>query len=166
MPLHFKDSDIMSQIDGIGSALIVPCNMCPAITVAVREKKPFLRLFSNFLKSAPFEQYLKTLQFNLKERGIRSTVFKNVVPHQWFLCMWPKRRGKKLRKKVKFYDAVIVLGCESATETVRRAIQSTDCKVIEGMTLEGIMNAKLKFNLPGSITFEDCKTLPFNQQKD
>jgi len=30
--------------------------MCPAVTVAVREQKPFSRLFRSFLKSALFEQ--------------------------------------------------------------------------------------------------------------
>lgn len=39
MPLHFSDLDIISEVAGISSALIVPCNMCPAITVAVQERK-------------------------------------------------------------------------------------------------------------------------------
>ena len=56
MPIHFNDLDVVSAAAELQSALIVPCNMCPAATVAVREKKPFMQFFRNILKSPPFEQ--------------------------------------------------------------------------------------------------------------
>ena len=163
MPIHFSDTDVVSEVAGVTSALIVPCNMCPAVTVAVRENKPFMQLFRSFLKSAPFEQYLKALQSRLIENGVNSKVFKSILYHQWFLCMWTSGKRKKLQKYALHYDAVIVLGCESATETVRDAVKSIDCKVIEGMKVAGIMNAKLTFNLPSNVSFEDCKVVPISQ---
>ena len=45
--------------------------------------------------------------------------------------MWTSGRRKKLQEYARQYEAVIVIGCESATETVRDAVGSTDCKVIE-----------------------------------
>jgi len=165
MPLHFKDLDVVSEVAGLRSALIVPCNMCPAITVAVREKRPFIQLFRSFLKSAPFEQHLRALQSRLREKGVTTEVFKSNFIHQWFLCMWPSGQRKKLQKYAKRYDAVIVLGCESATETVRDLVKSTDTKVIEGMEVAGFMNAKLKFHLPCNVSFEDCKIIPMSQRK-
>lgn len=72
MPLHLEDIDIISEIEGISSALIVPCNMCASATVAVREEKPFIQLFRNFLKSAPFEQHIRTLQSQLREKGVKT----------------------------------------------------------------------------------------------
>ena len=74
MPIHFNDLDVVSEVAGLSSALIVPCYMCPAVTIAVREKEPFIQFFRHFLKSAPFEQYLTTLQSRLKKawRGNRS----------------------------------------------------------------------------------------------
>ncbi|MHA2500217.1 MAG: hypothetical protein ACXAEL_11675, partial [Candidatus Hodarchaeales archaeon] len=147
------------------SALIVPCNMCPAVTVAVREEKPFMQFFRSFLKSAPFAQYLRALQSRLNEMGVNSKVFKSNLYHQWFLCMWTSGRRKKVQKYVKQHDAVIVLGCDSATETVRDSVKSTDCKLIEGMEVAGIMNAKLRFHLPCNVSFEDCKITPISQQK-
>ena len=66
MPIHFDDLDVVSEAAGLNSALIVPCNMCPAVTVAVRERKPFMQLFRSFLKSVPFEQYLTALRSRLK----------------------------------------------------------------------------------------------------
>jgi hypothetical protein len=165
MPIHFNDLDVVSEVAGISSALIVPCNMCPAVTVAVREEKPFIQFFRSFLKSVPFEQYVRALQSRLREKGVNTKVFKSYIPHQWFLCMWTTRRCKKLQKYAKPYEAVIVLGCDSATETVRDSIKSSDCKVIEGMEVAGIMNAKLKFQLPGNVSFEDCKIIPISQKK-
>jgi hypothetical protein len=165
MPLHFNDLDVVSEVAGLRSALIVPCNMCPAVTVAVREEKPFIQFFRSFLKSAPFEQHIRALQSELREKGVNTKVFKNYLPHQWFLCMWTLRRGKKLQKCAKQYEAVIVLGCDSATETVRDSVTLAGCKVIEAMQLSGIMNAKLRFDLPCNVSFEDCKVIPISQQK-
>ena len=166
MPIHLKDLDVDSEVAGLSSALIVPCNMCPAVTVAVREEKPFIQFFRSFLKSAPFEQQIRTLQSRLKEKGINTKVFKSPLPHQWFLCMWTAGRRKKLQKQAKQYEAVIVLGCDSATETVRDVVKSTDCKVIEGMEVAGIMNAQLRIRLPGNVSFEDCRIISISQQKE
>ena len=165
MPIHFNDLNVVSEVTGLSSALIVPCYMCPAVTVAVREKKPFIQLFRNFLKSAPFEQYIKTLQSQLEEHGVKTKVFRSIPSHEWFMCMWTSRKRKKLQKCAEQYDAVIVLGCDSATETVRDVVKSTDCKVIEGMEVTGIMNAQIRFHLPGNVSFENCKTVPISQQK-
>ncbi len=166
MPLHFNDLDVISEISGIRSALIVPCNMCPAITVAEREKKPFMQLFKSLVKSAPFENYLKELQDKLKTKGVKTKIFRSYSYHQWFMCMWTSGRQKKLGKYAKQYEAVIVLGCDSATETVRNAIESNNCKVIKWMELVGIMNAKLKVQLPCNVSFTDCKVVPISKENN
>ena len=166
MPIHLNDLDVVSEVAGLSSALIVPCNMCPAVTVAVREEKPFIQFFRSFLKSAPFEQHIRALQSRLREKGVNTKVFKSNLYHQWFLCMWTSGRRKKLQKYAKQYEAVIVLGCDSATETVRDLVNSSDSKVIEGMEVAGIMNAKLRFHLPCNVSFEDCKIVPISQKKN
>jgi len=165
MPIHFNDLDVVSEVAGFSPALIVPCNMCPAVTVAVREAKPFIQLFRSFLKSAPFERHIRALQSRLGEQGVETSVFKSYLPHQWFLCMWTSRRCKKLQEYARQYEAVIVLGCESATETVRHSITAPGCKVIEAMEVAGIMNAKLRFDLPCNVSFEDCKVIPISQKE-
>ena len=92
-------------------------------------------------------------------------MFKNPIYHQWFLCMWTNSRRKKLENQAKGHDAVIVLGCDTANETVRDAVKSTGAKVIEGMQIAGLMNAKLNFRLPGYVEFNDCKIVPISQQQ-
>jgi hypothetical protein len=164
MPIHLDDVDVIPEVAGVRSALIVPCNMCPAVTVAVREGKPFIQLFKSFLKSAPFERHITALQFRLGAAGVSSEVFRSDLPHDWFACMWPSRRRNKLRRQAQQYDAAIVLGCDTATKTVRDSLESTGCKVIEGMEVVGFMNAKLKVRWPCDITFEDCKVIPMSQR--
>jgi hypothetical protein len=166
MPIHFNDLDVVPEVVGISSALIVPCNMCPAATLAVREDKPFIELFRNFLKSAPFERYIRALQSRLRDNGVKTKVFRSNLYHQWFMCLWTSRRRRKLQRHMKRFDAVIVLGCESATETVRELVKSTDCKVIEGMETAGIMNARPRFHLPCKISFEGCRIIPICEQSN
>ena len=162
MPIHFNDVDVVSEVAGLSTALIVPCNMCPAATVSVRVKEPFMQLFRSLLKSLPFEQYIKELQSRLKEKGVNTKVFRSNLYHQWFMCMWTSAQRKKLQEAAKEHKAVIVLGCDSATETVRDSVKPNGCKVIEGMKTSGIMNAKLKFHLPCNLSFEDCKIIPIS----
>jgi len=165
MPIHFNDLDVISEAAGLKSVLIVPCNMCPAATVAIREKKPFMQLFRSLLKSLPFEQYLRKLQSRLREQGVNTEIFRSNIYHQWFMCMWTSAQRKKLQIAAKKHEAVVVLGCESATETVRDAVRSTGCKVIEGMEVTGIMNAALRFHLPCNVSFEECRIVPISRQK-
>lgn len=160
MPIHLKDLDVVSEADGMRSALIVPCNMCPAISVAVDKKQPFLKLFNSWLKSAPFEESISALRSRLADRGVASEVFRSPLYPQWFMCMWTEGRRLKLRNRAKRHDAVIVLGCDTAFETVREAVRPSGVRVIEGMEVAGLMNARLTFRPPANIGFEDCRIVP------
>lgn len=164
MPIHLNDLNVASEVAGSRSALIVPCNMCPGATLAARKKRPFIQFFKSLLKSASLEQHIQGMQSQLEEQGVHTSVFRSDLPHQWFVCMWTAGRRKKLRNQAKRHDAVIVLGCDSATETAREAVDSDRCKVIPGMEVAGIMNAKLTFRFPGNISFEDCTIVAISRQ--
>jgi hypothetical protein len=164
MPIHFEDRDIASETVGVRSALIVPCYLCPAVTVATRENRPFMRFLRNPVKSAPFDEYLEALRSRLGERGVSTEVFRSRLYHHWFMCMWTARRRKKLAKQAEKHDAVIVLGCDSATQTIRDAVPA-GVRVIEGMKTTGIMNGRLRFRLPDSLVFDGCKVVPISPQK-
>ena len=160
MPIHLEDLDVAAKVDGLRSVLIVPCNMCPAVTVAVNEGKPFLQLFRRLLRSAPFELHIKELQSRLEARGVRTAVFRSDVPHQWFVCMWSAGRRRALQDQARQHDAVVVLGCDTATETVRESVAPIGCKVIEGMEVVGFMNAKMRIDWRGNVSFADCRLVP------
>jgi hypothetical protein len=139
--------------------------MCPAVTVATKENKPFIQFMSHLLKAPPCEKHIKGLQSALSEKGLETKVFESRFVHQWFLCMWTSGRRRKLKRELDKYDSAIILGCDSATETVRDLVDATDCKMIQAMEVVGFMNAKMKFSLPCNITFEDCRVVPITRER-
>jgi hypothetical protein len=139
--------------------------MCPAVTVATKENKPFIQFMSHFLRSPPFEKHIKGLRSALSEKGVETKVFESRFIHQWFLCMWTSGRRRKLKREIDKYDSAIILGCDSATETVRDLVDAKNCKVIQGMEVVGFMNAKMKFSLPCNISFEDCRVVPISRKR-
>ena len=68
--------------------------------------------------------------------------------------MWTSARRKDLAKQAAEYDAVIVLGCDGAVETIRSCLQSQDCQVIPGMEVEGLMNVIPTLQFPFNILLE------------
>jgi hypothetical protein len=166
MPIHLEDVDVVPEVVGLKSALIVPCNFCPAVTVSHRVGKPFLEFFKGLLKCIPYDQYIKEIQSRLKNEGVVTKVFRSNLLHQYVMCIWSSGRRKQLLKRAKQFDAVIVLGCESATESAREAVRSLDCKVIQGMKVVGFLNAKPRIHIPLNVSFVDSKVVPLPQPKD
>ena len=160
MPIHLNDIDVVPEVEGLGSALIVACNMCAGASLAMRDNVPFLQFFRSLLKSPPLEKHIRKLQFQLTDKGVKTKWFKGGVIQQFFLCLWTSRQRCKFQKSLKKYEAVIVLGCDSAIKTVRDSVKGTECKVIKGMEVAGIMNTKPKFHLPCNISFEYSKVIP------
>ncbi len=160
MPIHLEDLDVVSEVEGLRSALIVACNMCAGASLAMRENKPFIQYFRSFLKSPPLERHIRRLKSQLREKGVKTKKFKGGVIQQFFLCLWTSKQRNELHKYAKQYEAVIVLGCDSAIITTRESVKGTDCKVIKGMEVAGIMNTKTRFHLPCNISFEDSNIIP------
>jgi hypothetical protein len=160
MPIHLDELDITSEVERLDSALIVACNMCVGASLAMKENKPFIQFFRNLLKSPPLERYVKKLQSQLGEKDIKTKWFRGGVIQQFFLCLWTPRKRSRLQEYAREYEAVIVLGCDSAIETVRRSVEGTDCNVIRGMEVGGVMNTKPKFHLPCNISFEGSEIIP------
>jgi hypothetical protein len=68
--------------------------------------------------------------------------------------MWTAGHREALARRAVEYDAVIVLGCDAAVETIRSCLQSSDCRVIPGMEVEGIMNVIPTLHFPFNISLE------------
>lgn len=154
MPFCLKDRDISSDLAGVRSVLIVPCRFCPAASLAVREKKPYIALFRSFLRTRSYESYIQALKSRLESKGIRTGVFDSKLPHQFVVCMWTSARREDLAKHAAGYDAVLVLGCDAAVETVRSALQPSPCRLIPGMEVEGIMTVVPTLHFPFNISLE------------
>ena len=153
MPFYLRDRDISPELAAVGSVLIVPCRFCPAATLAVREQKPYIRLFRNLLRTPSYESYIRALKARLENAGIRTGVFDSKLPHQFVACMWTASRRKALARRAAACDAVIVLGCDAAVATVRSALPANS-RVIAGMELEGIMTVIPRVRFPFDISLE------------
>jgi hypothetical protein len=159
MPIHLDRLDVLPELEEARAVLVVACNMCAGASLSEQEKRPFLQFFKSRLKSPPLEDYIQRLSSQLAARGIKARKFKAGIIQQFFLCLWTSRQRRKLREAAKECDAAVVLGCDSAVETVRRSVEGTGCRAVKGMEVAGVVNTKPKFRLPCDISFEDTRTV-------
>jgi len=154
MPLHMEPLDVTDALEGISSALLVSCPVCPPVSLAVQKSSPFIEFFKKGIKTEAFEDYVKQTRNELEQRGVRTGVFTTYLPCPT-MCLWTKGQRKRLLKRAKHYEAVLVLGCDSARYTAEQTLAQTDCKVIQAMQMTGFTNARVKFRFPMTITLED-----------
>jgi hypothetical protein len=154
MPFIFKENKDISEFARFKSVLLVPCRFCPAAGSAVRNNKPYFEFLRRFLKTDSYEREIVSLKSSLEKQGIRTGIFKSRLIHQFVLCMWTSRRRKKLLKRAKDYEAMVVLGCEAAVQTVRDSLKSSSCEVVPGLESEGIMSIQPRFHFPCNLSLE------------
>ena len=152
MPFYLKETDILPQVAGLQSVLIVPCRFCPAASMAVRRNQPYIEVFRRFLRTEAYESFIQDLKRRLTDEGIRAVVFDSKLPHHLVTCMWTSGRRRALAKRAAEFEGVVVLGCDATAETVLDSIGSTDCRVIQGMEIEGIMNVFPVVTFPFNIS--------------
>ena len=154
MPFYLKPRDILSDMATIRSALLVPCRFCPAASFAIRDNEPYLKPLSSFLRTPSYEAHIHALQSRLESRGISTDVFDSKLLHHFVMCMWTAAQRRTLSRRATGYDAVIVLGCDAAVETVRSSVASVGCRVVPGMEVEGVMNVMPSVRFPLDIRLE------------
>lgn len=164
MPVYLREIDEYPELESFKSVLIIPCRFCPAASMAVRTNRPYFEFLRKFLKTAPYEELIETIKSNLEEKGVKADVFRSYWPHQFVVCMWTIRRRKKFLKRASQYDALVVLGCEAAVDTIHDAVKQTSCKVFQGMRSEGIMSIQPQFHLPCNISLELNNVTPLVHQ--
>jgi len=160
MPMYLDVTDVVQEVEGLASVLIVPCRFCPAASMAIRNNQPYLDVFRSGLKTASYEGLILRLQRDFEKRGIRTGVFRTRALHQFVLCMWTAERRRQLSECAGKFDAVVVLGCEAAVEAVSQAVGASGCRVIQGMQSEGVMSLKPKLRFPGQIWLELERVAP------
>lgn len=153
MPMFLEPRDVIADLVDFKSILIVPCPICPPMSLAMQKKKPFIELLKHGLKTEAFEDYLRSIRDPLEQRGIRTDVFTLRLPSP-LMCLWTEGQRDRLRRRAKDYDAVLVLGCNSATSTVRQTLEEMDCQVIQAMRMRGIANATTKFQFPLTVKLD------------
>lgn len=153
MPLHLEPVDVFAKLGDFSSLLIVSCPVCPPVSLAMQKGTPFIELFKNGIKTGAFERYVKEIRKPLEQRGVRTGVFSAYVPCPT-MCLWTQGQRDRLLKRAKDYEAVLVLGCNSATLTTQQALKDTDCQIVQGMRMTGLTNATVSFQFPLTVNLE------------
>ena len=164
MPVLLNTIDEFSELEKFKSVLIIPCRFCPAASLAVTDNTPYFEFLTRLLKTGAYEEYIETVQSKLTAKGIQADIFKSHLPHQFVVCMWTSRRRQKLSKLAKKYDAILVMGCEAAMDTIYDSVEPGSCLVFQGMRTEGIMSIKPKFELPCNISLKLNRVTPLLHQ--
>ena len=69
------------------------------------------------------------------------------LPHP-LMCLWTAGQRKRLLRRARDFEAVLVLGCYSAAHTARVTLKDIDCRVFQGMKEVGLANATIKVRYP------------------
>ena len=165
MPVYLKDIHDFQQLEQFQSVLIVPCRFCPAASLALRNNEPYFEIFRHLLQTAAYERYIETMKSELRQRGVAADVFRSRVPHQFVVCMWTSRRRQQLMRRARKYDALVVLGCEAAVQTILDSVDTASLQVVQGMRTEGIMSILPQFKWPDSITLQLNSITPLLHQE-
>lgn len=165
MPVYLKETQEFEKLAQFAKVLIIPCRFCPAASLAISSNTPYFEFFRHLLQTDAYERYIDTMKTELERRGVKVDVFKSRLLHQFVVCMWTSRRRSKLRKRAETYDALMVLGCEAAVQTIMDSLDDLPIPMIQGMRTEGIMSILPQFQYPGSITLQINSITPLLHSK-
>ena len=153
MPINLTPRDVSRQLADVNSVLIASCPVCPPMCLAMQKKAPFIELFKHGVKTAAFEDHIESVRKPLTERGVRTAEFSIHTPTP-MMCLWTEGQRKRLLKRARDYDATLVLACDSGTASAKDALKDTDCRVVQGMDMNGVINATTTIRFPLTIRME------------
>ena len=153
MPVNLTPRDTSSELEGFDSVLIASCPVCPPMCLAMQEGKPFIEFFKHGIKTPAFEDHIESIRESLTERGVRTDVFSIHTPTP-MMCLWTERQRARLLKRARDFDAVVILACDSGTESAKDALKDTDCQVIQALDMDGVINATTSIHFPLTVVME------------
>ncbi|MBT8099811.1 MAG: hypothetical protein KJO82_08675 [Gammaproteobacteria bacterium] len=165
MPLHLDTVDVSAELKNVDSVLIVSCPVCPPVSLATETDSPFIEFFRHGIKTGAYEDHVHDIRESLEQLGATTGVFTSYAPCP-ATCLWTKGQRNRLLKRARDYEAALVMGCESARQTVADTLEGTDCRVVPGMQLTGITNAILKFGFPLTVKLEDPVRVSAQEQRE
>lgn len=162
MPINLEPTDVSGDLEDVNSVLIVLCPVCPQFSLAMQTGSPWIEIFKNGLKTGALEDHIRDIRDPLERRGVRTSVFTMRLPLP-MMCLWTQGQRKRLLKRAKDYEAVVVLGCDSATFTAQQTLKSTGCRVIKAMRMVGITNATITRRFPLTFELQDTTRVKIDQ---
>ena len=165
MPFYLKETDVVPELAGCRSALIVVCRFCPATSISLTRGEPYLDLWRGFPNTRPFEDHVADLRRRLAEQGLETEVFRGNLLN-FMTCIWSTKLRRELRDTARRYETAVVLGCDAACDSVRDILAPTDCRVVHGMWSEGVWDATPQVKWPGRVSFDLVSVTPMVRPAD
>lgn len=153
MPVNLTPRDVSADLAEFNSVLIASCPVCPPMCLAMQKKAPFIEFFKHGLKTAAFEDYIQSIRDSLETRGARTDVCEIHTPTP-MMCLWTERQRRRLLKRAKDFEAVLVLACDSGVESVKDALKDTNCQVVQSLNMDGVINATTTIRFPLTVSME------------
>jgi hypothetical protein len=159
MPVHLEPLDVAAELAPFRAVLLVACPVCPPVSLALQEDARLIEFFRHGIRTEAFEDYVRTLRAGLEQAGKRTGVFRIHTPLP-MVCLWTEGQRRRLRRRARGYDAVLVLGCDSATRTVKDSLADTARPVFQSMRMTGLSNATAEFRWPLNIELKHGTDVP------
>ena len=153
MPLLLEPADVFDKIGEARSVLIASCPICPAFSLAMRAATPLFSLDKGGPRLIALKDHEASLREALNARGVRTDTLTLYTPIP-MMCLWTKGQRSRFARRARAFDMVLVLGCESATHTVKQALEGTRCRVVQAMQLIGITNATVGYETPLKLVLQ------------
>lgn len=153
MPVNLTPRDVSVDLAGFDSVLIASCPVCPPMCLAMQKEEPFIEFFKHGIKTGAYEEHIQSIRDSLEERGARTGVFSIHTPTP-MMCLWTKRQRERLLKRANDYEAVLILACDSGTESAKDALKDTDCQVFQALDMDGVINATTSIHFPLTVVME------------
>jgi hypothetical protein len=159
MPLALSLVPVQGQFDGCRSVMFVACKVCPRMHFAWERREPIFSPAMLLGKADGFQLYLDGLRRDACGRGQQSEVFK--TPSTAAACLWSTGQGEKFRRDGAGYEAIGVIGCDSAVRTVAQIFP--DKLIVQLVRVEGIANFTLRNRWPLTVEIVAAGRVPLNE---
>jgi hypothetical protein len=153
MPLYMEPAPIDSAIYSHESVLFVVCEVCPKMCMSVQQDRPYFSPGRLFGRKDFFDKYIEGLRKQFEDKGLRTDVFRNKKLNS-MMCLWPQVQRDMLSKYSEKFQALAVIGCQSAVFSVKDSIRLQNKKIYPMMLVKGIANFKSEMEFPALIKLE------------
>jgi hypothetical protein len=156
MPLALKMMPVDRQFDGCGAVMFVACNVCPRMHFAWERHEPVFSMAMLFGKESGLQRHLDLLRLEAQSRGQQSAIFP--TPAATAGCLWSSALAEKFGRAGAQYEAIGVIGCESAVKTVSQVFP--DKRIVQLVQVEGIANFTLRTKWPMRVEIIAASQVP------
>jgi hypothetical protein len=153
MPLYMEPIPIDPSMYLSESVLFVICEVCPKMCMSVKQSRPYFSLRGLFGEKDFFDEYINNIRNSFADKGLRTGIFRNKKFNS-MMCLWPQKQRDLLSEFSKNFQAIAVIGCQSAVFTVKDSVKSRNIKIYPMMRVEGIANFKSIMEFPALFKLE------------